>query len=379
MLAYGQRVTRALALHTRCTFPHNRTAERLSSSCEVCFTEMGYALEQVRVSQELNSAEPFPLLDGDAVRWHYPNSTQIVAIGDLHGDLAAFAALCREVNLVDSAGHWIGRDTHLVLLGDLVGGHKDSRFLLDMVMRLVKEALAQGGRVHALLGNQDVLPIQGQLYGMTGKEKKRYQDFPLPGDAFRGNTCYAEWLRTRNSILRIGEWLFAHAGLDTWALTTEPGRINATVRAWVRYWQTTGPRPPAETRWVVAAEDWTRRCKVHPGPLWNRSLKVKVIDRRYQHCPNGSFLPPHALEAALARWQTRRLIVGHSPVEGGEILLRHPLYKEKVVMIDTSISAVNGTLSALCINGDAAVPRYVKDRQAGLAIRTRQKKIASQT
>lgn len=325
--------------------------------------------------QAQTADETFPLLGSDAIRWHYPNPPRIVAIGDLHGDLAAFAALCRESKLINTDGHWVGADSHLVLLGDLIGGHKDSRLLLDMVMRLEREAHSQRGMVHALLGNHDLLPIQGLLHGMTNKEKKQYRDFPTTEDAFRRTTCYAAWIRTRNSLLRLGDWLFTHAGLDTWALATEPGSINATVRAWVRFWQNVGPKPPDNTHWVVAPEDLARKYNMRPGPLWNRSLRVKVINQKECHCPSHQPMDPKKLKVALARWKAKRLVVGHCPIESGEILMHHPLYKERVVMVDTRISAAEGRISALCITSHQVTPLYVKNRRPGHAIRTLQRKL----
>ncbi|MGH8507562.1 MAG: metallophosphoesterase [Gammaproteobacteria bacterium] len=337
---------------------------------------MGQMLSELRSLPHQNTGDTFPLLASDSIRWHHPLPPKIVAIGDLHGDLVACAALCLKLGLINADGHWSGGDSHLVLMGDLVGGHKDSRLLLNMVMRLEQEALAQGGMVHALLGNHDLSPIQGLLHGMSRKEKMQYQDFPGPEDAFRGTTCYAEWIRTRNSILRLGDWLFAHAGLDTWALATEPCRINATIRAWVRFWQDAGPKPPANTYWVVATEDSAREHKLRPGPLWNRSLRVKLKKQKYYHCPSDQPLDPQALDAALLGWQAKRLVVGHCPIESGEILMHHPLYREKIVMVDTRISAADGSLSALCITSEEVTPLYLKSREPGRAIRTVEKKLA---
>ena len=74
---------------------------------------------------------------------------------------------------------------------------------------------------------------------MTRAEKKLFKKYPVPGapslkakDAFRGDRIYARWARNRNAIVKIGDILYVHAGVDRWALETEPGRINSTVRAW---------------------------------------------------------------------------------------------------------------------------------------------------
>src|SRR5262245_20826845 len=84
-------------------------------------------------------------LDSTRADWEVrPVPRRVVAIGDLHGDVRAFGAIARECRLLDERGNWCGGDTHLVLMGDLVGGPR-SRLLLRAVMRLEREARRAGG------------------------------------------------------------------------------------------------------------------------------------------------------------------------------------------------------------------------------------------
>jgi predicted MPP superfamily phosphohydrolase len=182
----------------------------------------------------------------------------VVAIGDLHGDVRAFGAIARTCGLVDERGNWSGGDTHLVLMGDLVGGPR-SRLLLNAVMRLEREALRDGGRVHALLGNHDLLPVAGRFGRMSAGERRTYQR----GD-FQGDGPYAEWMRSRPAFLKIGDTAFVHAGLEDWALETDPAELNAHVLAWIAHRQGKGPRPPKDTRWAIDDEG---------GPMWTRSFR----------------------------------------------------------------------------------------------------------
>jgi hypothetical protein len=103
----------------------------------------------------------------DSPEWDVrPAPRRVVAVGDLHGDLRAFGAIGRACGLLDERGSWRGAGTHLVLMGDLVGG-EHSRLLLNAVIRLEREAFRAGGRVHALLGNHDLLPIAGRFGKLT--------------------------------------------------------------------------------------------------------------------------------------------------------------------------------------------------------------------
>jgi len=265
-------------------------------------------------------------------------------VGDLHGDLRAFGAIGRACGVLDERGSWRGNSAHLVLMGDLVGG-PHSRLLLNTVMRLEREAARAGGRVHALLGNHDLLPIAGRFDKLTPRERRDYRK----GD-FQGAGRYALWVLGRPTILKIGRTLYVHAGLDRWALDIDPGEVNAHVRAWIAHLQGHGPRPPRDTRWTFDDDD---------GPMWTRAFKHR--GRRPKDAPSKK-----VIRAVLHRLNAERIVLGHSPTDDGSIVLEHPHYGDAVVLIDTRISdAGRGRLGALKLEGDMLVPVYARDRSEG--------------
>src|SRR5262249_54859046 len=153
-------------------------------------------------------------------------------------------AIARACGLVDDEGSWSGGEAHVVLMGDLLGGPR-SRLLLGAIMRLEREAMRTGGCIHTLLGNHDVLPIAGRIGKMSKKERATYGE-----DDFRTGAL-AKWIRGRPTMLKIGDSLFVHAGVDRWALDTDPAEINAGVRAWIAYEQGVAEKPPKKTRWMI--------------------------------------------------------------------------------------------------------------------------------
>ena len=88
---------------------------------------------------------------------------RIVAVGDVHGGYDEFVAILRAARVIDGKHRWSGGRTHLVQTGDLVDRGAGSRQVMDLVMRLEGEARAAGGRVHALLGNHEVMNLTGDL------------------------------------------------------------------------------------------------------------------------------------------------------------------------------------------------------------------------
>jgi hypothetical protein len=311
-------------------------------------------------------AVPAPAADRDtAADWDVsPVPARIVAIGDLHGDVRALGAVLRECRLMDGGGDWSGGGAHLVLMGDLLGGNDQSRLLLDAVLRLEREAERAGGRVHALLGNHDILPAAGRFGKLTRAERELFTSYPVPGapgptlsDAFRGDSVYARWLRRRPALLKIGATLFVHAGIERWAKEADPAAINQAVRAWIAHWQGVGPRPGKSSRWMVS-----RRRGGGDGPLWTRAFKGEAADG-----PSRK-----TLRALLAGYGAKRVVVGHAPTKDGAIALEHPRYGDAVLLIDTRISDPDrGRMSALEICGDALAPLYALDRSAGSALAER--------
>ncbi len=71
---------------------------------------------------------------------------RVIAIGDVHGDYESFAAVLRSAALIDKEGNWTGGKTHLVQTGDIVDRGPDSRAVMDLLMRLQKQAAAAGAR-----------------------------------------------------------------------------------------------------------------------------------------------------------------------------------------------------------------------------------------
>ena len=284
-----------------------------------------------------------------------PEPRRVVAIGDLHGDLRAFGAIARACGLLDERGSWRGGSAHLVLMGDLVGG-EHSRLLLNALMRLEHEARRAGGRVHALLGNHDLLPVAGRFGKLTPGERRDYQK-----SDFQGDGPYAEWVLQRPAILKIGRILYVHAGLDTWALDTDPAEVNANVRAWIAHFQGRGPKPPRDTRWAFDDDD---------GPMWTRAFRE---GRRPKDAPSKK-----TMRAILERLEVDRIVLGHSPTDDGDIVLDHPHYGECVALIDTRISdEKRGRLGALIIERDVLRPVYARDRADGDGLREREASAAA--
>ena len=326
-------------------------------------------------SQNLNKSHELVTLKPDGIPWNIkPAPSRIVAVGDVHGDIAGLSCILIDRQLIDKKGRWTGKDAHLVLNGDLAGG-RNARLLLQFIIRLENEAKAAGGAVHPLLGNHDIQVFQKEY--QTRKGKTLFKKYRIEGtdkakirDAFSGETAFAEWLRERNAVIKIGPTIFTHAGLNVWALEHHLKRMNSTIRAWIRFWQGTDDKPERGTQWVALGPklDWSSPST---GPLWTRSYKVKKdTKKRKKTTKRGNAPDLNELARLLKKYQALRMVIGHAPVAKKEILLSHPYYGNSVVMIDSRISdKKGGQLSCVEIRGREIKAHYCRRNSAGEKIK----------
>ncbi|MEP6961337.1 MAG: metallophosphoesterase, partial [Acidobacteriota bacterium] len=177
---------------------------------------------------------------------------RIVALGDVHADIARFTGVLRQAGLIDPANHWSGGQTHLVLCGDMIDRGSNSKQVLDLVMALEPEALKAGGRVHALLGNHEAMNMLGDLRYVPSDDYAAFRvansadtlakemqsvldelrrsgsapvdaaawqrqylaEHPLGwverGLAFLPNGKYGKWLLQHNAVEKINDVLYLH-------------------------------------------------------------------------------------------------------------------------------------------------------------------------
>jgi hypothetical protein len=99
----------------------------------------------------------------------------VYCIGDLHGDFDFLYHLLVEAELIDGrTGAWIGRDSVVVQLGDILDGrrqgvvpHAGERKIVNFLKRLHLQALETGGLVVTCFGNHDVLRLLA-IYDQDG-------------------------------------------------------------------------------------------------------------------------------------------------------------------------------------------------------------------
>lgn len=183
----------------------------------------------------------------------YPAPARLVAIGDVHGDLAAIRAALRKAGAIDDADRWAGGATWVVQLGDLLDRGDDEQAIIELFERLEGEAAAAGGAFLWLLGNHELMNAAGDFRYVTEGGFRDFTDAPdvdparadiaalvegAPAQvkaraaAFLPGGPWARRLAGQNVVVVIGDAVFAHAGLiPTW--TDDLAAYNRAARCWL--------------------------------------------------------------------------------------------------------------------------------------------------
>jgi TPR repeat protein len=285
--------------------------------------------------------------------------SRIIAVGDLHGDYEQFTAVLSSAGLIDGNGDWVGGKAHLVQTGDVVDRGPDSRSIMDLLMKLEKQAAAAGGGVHALIGNHEAMNIYGDLRYVSPGEFASYAKgdathganftyasaaltatakpssgpaapiaasagFAEQRAAFAPDGVYGKWLRSHDAVVKIDRTLFLHGGLGQKYADWSIDRINDEVRRELNDFTTLHGG-------IVTDED---------GPLWNRALATG----------DETTLAP-LVDELLKHFDVDRIVVGHTYAQAAIT----PRFGGKVILIDIGLSRVYdnvGKMGCLEIEGD---------------------------
>lgn len=272
---------------------------------------------------------------------------RIVAIGDLEGAYEKYLDMLRTADLIDAQGNWSGGRTHLVQLGDIPDRGPNSRAIMDHLMRLERQAQRAGGRVHALIGNHEAMNVEGDLryvhpgeyaaFATRGSARVRdrfYRRYieqvranspsgaaPTIDEAFRTqfdadhplgwvehrqawapSGAYGRWVADHDTVIRINDTLFLHAGIGPAYAGADRAAMNRAVQAALN------GRPLEADADILTNEQ---------GPLWYRGF---AMHEEAAEAAN--------LDAVLAQHGVRRIVIGHTklapmvmPRFGGRVII----------------------------------------------------------
>jgi len=245
---------------------------------------------------------PAPSCTLAALPLRLPTPRRLVAIGDLHGDLAAARAALRTAGAIDEQDRWIGGELVVVQTGDVLDRGDDEQAILDLIARLEPEARAAGGAVVELLGNHELMNAAGDFRYVTPAGFHDFDGAAGPAAAIAASApepqrsrwaalgpggSYARRLAQHAVVAIVGDTVFSHAGvLGSWAGRVD--EVNQAARCWLD--GQASELPPALT-----SDD---------SPVWTRAAGTPSAD-----CA--------AVMTALEALGVKRMVVGHTVQDHG--------------------------------------------------------------
>ncbi|MFN8301874.1 MAG: metallophosphoesterase [Saprospiraceae bacterium] len=167
---------------------------------------------------------------------HYAMPSRLLVLSDIEGNFEAFKMMLLSAGVINDKFQWTFGDGHIVLLGDYFDRGLNVTECLWLAYKLEQEALAAGGRVHFILGNHEVLNLQGDTRYVRNKYLENAR---LIGEDYSrwyaADTELGRWLRTKNSVERIGDQVFCHGGISPELARTglSLGDINRIARRYL--------------------------------------------------------------------------------------------------------------------------------------------------
>ncbi|MBP6629647.1 MAG: metallophosphoesterase [Kofleriaceae bacterium] len=280
----------------------------------------------------------------DEVPARLPAPARLVAIGDVHGDLAATRRALRAAGAIDDHDRWVGGALVLVQTGDVLDRGDDEQAILDLFERLEREAAAAGGRFLWLLGNHELMNGAADFRYVTPGGFADFADVPglppAPAEvptvaaarfvALAPGGPYARVMAGQNTVLVVGDTVFSHAGpAGRWAQPAVVDEVNRDNRCWLAA-PAPGSPPPA----ALVAQD---------GPVWTRIYGGDPVD-----C--------EVVARALADLGAARLVVGHTPQPRGV----SSACDGRLWRIDTGMARAYGGPTEVLELAAGAAPRVIK-------------------
>ena len=261
---------------------------------------------QVRVNNKDSDKFYFKIRNEYSIeKSEYKMPEKLIAISDIEGNFDGFSGFLKKNGIIDSNFNWIFKNGHLVLVGDFVDRGNSVTQVLWLIYKLEKQAKKNGGKVHFILGNHEIMNFQGnggynqEKYIKVAQELSKKEEWEKAIQfMFSDNTELGNWLRTKNVIKKIGDYIFVHAGLHPELLDykVDLDKINRITR---KNWDKDLYRNPKD--------DETANFLIgRISPIWYRGL---VTDSKYYDKINEV-----DLNKVLEYYNAKKIIVGHTVV-----------------------------------------------------------------
>lgn len=261
----------------------------------------------------------------------YELPQRLIAISDIEGNFNGFYSFLLANKIIDKNANWIFGDGHLVLNGDFFDRGTQVTQVLWLIYHLENQAEVNGGKVHYILGNHEVMNLYGDVsyndfkYIDVAKKVSKQNDWDKGlSYLYSEKSELGNWLRSKNIIEKIGDVIFVHGGLNADHLQGKYTiqELNTIAKNYYGIYPTEEALRSERDRPIISSIN---------SPFWDRRLnfdwkykiffKIKGID--------ADATTQKELDDILFFYGASKIVIGHSVVEDIEMG-----YNSKVVKID---------------------------------------------
>lgn len=156
----------------------------------------------------------------------YTNPSKILALSDIEGNFNSLVRLLLKGRVIDRHYKWTFDDGHLVIVGDCFDRGEYVTECLWLIYSLEEKARREGGYVHFILGNHEIMNMNGDWRYVHPRYAISSKSQAARTALYGGNTELWRWLRTKNIIEKIGDVLFVHGGISPELLKLQVSLTN---------------------------------------------------------------------------------------------------------------------------------------------------------
>ena len=256
----------------------------------------------------------------------YGKAKKMLVMSDIEGEFAAMRKLLQVNGVINENYQWTFGDGDLVLVGDFVDRGTMVTEVLWLIYYLESQAEASGGKVHYILGNHEIMNMDGDYHYVHPRYMAHADTMKVPyPDVFGQQAELGRWFATKNVTERIGNILFTHGGFSAYMnqAQMELNALNDTARMYYR--DTTFKFPSIYSELIYSDH----------SPFWYRGY--------YYGNPRATSAQ---VDSTLNIYNSRYIVTGHTVI-AKEIV---SAFDGKV--IDTDVPHKQGYSEALLIEGN---------------------------
>ena len=247
----------------------------------------------------------------------YNMPEKLIAISDIEGNFTGFYSFLLANKVIDKNGKWIFGAGHLVINGDFFDRGDQVTQVLWLIYSLENQAEYQGGKVHFILGNHEIMNLYGDVsyndfkYIEVAKRISKLDNWQMGlRYIYSESSELGKWLRSKNVIEKIGNNIFVHGGLNVYHVNEKYSieEMNEIARRYYGIYPDESSVKTKRDRIMINSID---------SPFWDRRLnlewKYKIVFKL-----NGIHVAETTQEEVnniLEFYKAKKIIIGHSVVD----------------------------------------------------------------